>query len=1122
MLNKLKIGPKLIGGFLCVAAIAAFLGIMGFINVEKMNAECNKIYESMTVPISIIADINPAFQQMRVATRDMVRHNQPETIERDVKKIEAISDSADKFYQEFEKRIVSEEMRKIYNDCIDKRKAYKEVVTELVELAKNNKDSAAYAIIESGRGRDVSDAYQAVIDAMQRKKIDDAKKCAEEAAVTARNIATLLVTMIIIGIVLAVILGIFLTLSITRPITRGVAMMQEMAKGHLGMRLKMDRSDEIGMLAEAMDGFAEDLQKNVVATVTKIGEGDVSSQLKPKDSQDEITPAILKTLESLRSLISEMNHMSEEHDKGDIDITIAAEKFQGAYKLMAQGVNGMVNGHIAVKKKAMACIAEFGKGNFDTTLETFPGKKVFINNTIEQVRKNLKALVVDANMLSKAAIEGKLSTRADAGKHDGDFRKIIQGVNDTLDAVIGPLNVAAKYVDDISKGNIPPKITDNYNGDFNAIKGNLNQCIDAVNLLVADAAALAKAAVEGKLATRADASKHFGDFRKIVQGVDDCLDAVIGPLNVAAKYVDDISKGNIPQKITDNYNGDFNTIKNNLNQCIGAINSLVADAGMLSKAAVEGKLATRADASKHFGDFRKIVQGVDDCLDAVIGPLNVAAKYVDDISKGNIPPLISDNYNGDFNTIKNNLNSVVKMMSDLLKETDGVIKAAADGELDKRADAGLFVGGWNQLVAGVNDTITNIVNPLMITAEYVDKISKGIIPPEITAEYKGQYNIIKTNLNQCIKTLQCLIVDDGGKVLEAAAQKDLSKRLVCVYTGQFNTMKENINNVLNSLDSALSQVYRATEQVSSASQQISSGSQSLAQGANEQASSLEEVSSSLEEMSSMTKQNAENANQAKSLAAEANGNAAQGKQAMQRMSDAITKIKDSSDETAKIVKTIDEIAMQTNLLALNAAVEAARAGEAGRGFAVVAEEVRNLAQRSAEAAKNTANMIEESVKNAEEGVQISLDVAKSFDVIAGSNAKVDGLIAEIAAASNEQSQGIDQVNTAVAQMDKVTQQNAANSEESASAAEELSSQAEELQSMVTQFRLSSIEAAAAPAKTAVHQMERTAPIPKMMESAKPKNGNGKTPTNRKPLQKELTKAEAEEKIPLDDEVLKEF
>ena len=158
-----------------------------------------------------------------------------------------------------------------------------------------------------------------------------------------------------------------------------------------------------------------------------------------------------------------------------------SDRFEGAYRTMARGVNEMVAGHIAVKKKAMACVAEFGRGNFEAPLERFPGKKAFINETIETVRDNLKGLIADMDLLAPAAREGKLATRADASRHGGDFRKIVDGVNQTLDAVIGPLNVAADYVDRISKGDMPPKITDNYNGDFNTIKHNLNVLIDAMN-----------------------------------------------------------------------------------------------------------------------------------------------------------------------------------------------------------------------------------------------------------------------------------------------------------------------------------------------------------------------------------------------------------------------------------------------------------------------------------------------------------------------------------------------------------------------------------------------------------------------------------------------------------------
>jgi len=201
----------------------------------------------------------------------------------------------------------------------------------------------------------------------------------------------------------------------------------------------------------------------------------------------------------------------------------------------------------------------------------------------------------------------------------------------------------------------------------------------------------------------------------------------------------------------------------------------------------------------------------------------------------------------------------------------------------------------------------------------------------------------------------------------------------------------------------------------------------------------------------MTKQNADNAVEANTLAAEAKKAAANGSEAMTRMDGAIKDIQKSSDETAKIIKVIDEIAFQTNLLALNAAVEAARAGEAGKGFAVVAEEVRNLAMRSAEAAKNTSNLIEQSVNNSRNGVQICGEVKSALDEIVGGIAKTTDLVGEIAAASKEQAQGVDQINTAVSQMDKVTQQNAANAEESASASEELSAQAESMNHVVDQL-----------------------------------------------------------------------
>jgi len=243
------------------------------------------------------------------------------------------------------------------------------------------------------------------------------------------------------------------------------------------------------------------------------------------------------------------------------------------------------------------------------------------------------------------------------------------------------------------------------------------------------------------------------------------------------------------------------------------------------------------------------------------------------------------------------------------------------------------------------------------------------------------------------------------------------------------------------------------EQTAAAAGQVSAASQSLAEGASEQAASLEETSSSLEEMASMTRRNAENAGKVKDLGSQARYAGDQGVHDMARMTEAMQAIKVSSNEVAKIIKTIDEIAFQTNILALNAAVEAARAGEAGMGFAVVADEVRSLAQRAAQSAKETAVKIEDAVQKSAQGAEISTKVASSLEEIVGKARQVDELAGEVAAASREQSQGIEQVNTAVTQMDKVTQSNAASAEESASAAEELNAQAENLKDAVSQLLL---------------------------------------------------------------------
>ncbi len=528
-----------------------------------------------------------------------------------------------------------------------------------------------------------------------------------------------------------------------------------------------------------------------------------------------------------------------------------------------------------------------------------------------------------------------------------------------------------------------------------------------LSTLIAEARRLTEAAVAGKLETRGNPDLVSLEFRPIVEGVNATLDAVIGPLMVSAEYVDRISKGDIPAKITDTYHGDFNEIKNNLNQCIDAVNALVTDAGKLSQAAVEGKLATRADATKHQGDFRKIVEGVNGTLDAVIGPLNVAAEYVDRISKGDIPEKITDTYHGDFNEIKNNLNQCIESITALL-EAGEAVRRVAEGDLDARGDESKVLGSYRDMIATVNATMEAFIVP----------------------------------------------VREIGETLKAMARKNFSKSVEKNYPGVFGELRDNVNAVVANMRDAIVQITESATQFNEGSRVIAESSQSLAAGAQTQSSSVEEISASIEELTSSIDSVKNNAREADDMAKKTNTLAEQGGQAVQKSAEAMELIRTSSEQIAEIIQVISEIASQTNLLALNAAIEAARAGEHGMGFAVVADEVRKLAERSNQAAGQITGLIKESSNRVQEGAQLSDETGKALkEIIEGVQATV-AKITEIAEATIEQAANAQQVSEAIQGVAQVTEQAAAGSEEMASSSEELGAQSTALRDMVTQFQVS--------------------------------------------------------------------
>jgi methyl-accepting chemotaxis protein len=354
---------------------------------------------------------------------------------------------------------------------------------------------------------------------------------------------------------------------------------------------------------------------------------------------------------------------------------------------------------------------------------------------------------------------------------------------------------------------------------------------------------------------------------------------------------------------------------------------------------------------------------------------------------------------------------------------------------------------------GIAATMKSANEVVAEIARTSDELRAGRIEARARAERAaGEFRNVIEGFNDAIGALVAPLAE-AASVVKSAAAKDLTKKMTGEHKGSLAELKNDVNGMIESLDAALSQVANVAEQVAAAATQIREGSQSLSQGSADSASSLEEVSSSLQEMASMARQNAMDAKTAREVSEGARGSAARGVESMRRLSESIERIRTSSDATARIVKTIDEIAFQTNLLALNAAVEAARAGDAGKGFAVVAEEVRNLALRCAEAARNTSKLIEESVQNAVGGVALNQETMKHLAEIHEHTQKVTVVMGEIAAASERQSLGVSQITTAVEHLNQVTQQVAAGAEESAGAAEELSSRSAEAMKLVEGFRL---------------------------------------------------------------------
>ena len=321
------------------------------------------------------------------------------------------------------------------------------------------------------------------------------------------------------------------------------------------------------------------------------------------------------------------------------------------------------------------------------------------------------------------------------------------------------LSIAAEYIDRISKGDIPSKFTEEENGELSEIQNNLNNCIDTMNKLFTETDKLLVETQAGNLGKRAKAKYFVGGWRDLIIGINNLIDVFVAPINVTADYIDRISKGDIPQKITESYDGDFNEIINSLNKCIDAVTALVSDANMLSESAVEGRLSTRADASKHQGDFKKIIDGVNETLDAIVNPLKETAAVLNEMSLGNLQVTVVGDYQGDHADIKNALNNTIGILSTYVGEISEVLGKMVKGDLDIEITAD-YRGDFVNIKNSLNDIIDSFNNVMSDLNESSDQVAAG----------SRQVSDASRSLSQGASEQASAIEQLSSSIMEVAAQ----------------------------------------------------------------------------------------------------------------------------------------------------------------------------------------------------------------------------------------------------------------------------------------------------------------------------------------------------------------
>jgi len=613
-------------------------------------------------------------------------------------------------------------------------------------------------------------------------------------------------------------------------------------------------------------------------------------------------------------------------------------------------------------------------------------------------------------------------------------------------SITGPVEKVSSDLHDLSEGKLGGHLNMNRKDEIGVMANAMDRCKDSIEGLIGESKMLTAAATEGKLDTRGNPDKFKGGYRDIVIGVNATLDAVIGPLNVAAEYVERISKGDIPPRITESYHGDFNEIKNNLNQCIATMNGILKEMEQMSVAHSGGDIDAVMPVDKFSGAYKAMAQGVNTMVNGHISGNTKAMAAVAAFSHGDFEAPL-EQFPGKMAVINENIELLRSNLKALVTDANILSDAALAGKLSTRADASRHQGDYRRIIDGVNKTLDSVIVPVneamrlsekFAQCNFNEKVDDTITVAGDFVRFKASLNNVTDEVSKVISTVNIEVMNLASNAQEATA----SVKEVATGAGQVARSVNLVSQNAEKGNEGIKQILRAVEDLSATVEEVTSNTESvtnLARETNKLSQSGAEVASQAElGMTSITKSTAE-------------------------VDVIIRDIRVQMNKIGEIVGLITNLANQTNLLALNAAIEAARAGEAGKGFAVVASEVKSLAEESGESAENIARMIStlqeqtekatvamaEANKEVRSGSGALTDTLQYFNKIVKSVEQITSSMEEVAKASEAQSRNVVELTTNVQNVSNMIQSTAKEAGDAAAASEESSASIEQIASVMT-------------------------------------------------------------------------